>query len=103
MSCVAHAEPVFISEETRHTTRERFVTLLIPHCVVKKGPRHGARHGNTERQQISHAAHIAAEWVKKKGFFNPSWTFSSISDLQRVTARVWMGEVFCAHSDKTFK
>ena len=31
--------------------------LSIPSYVKKKGPSHGARHGNTERHQICHAAH----------------------------------------------
>ena len=48
--------------------RDRFDTLSIPHFVIKKGPLHGARHGNTERQRIKNAAHIAPKRVKNKGY-----------------------------------
>ena len=39
----------------------------IPDYVIKKGPSHGARHGNTERQRIYNAAHTAVKKAKKKG------------------------------------
>ena len=51
--------------------------------MKKKGPLHGARHGNTERQRIYHAVHIAAKRAKKKGYY-------SILEY-RASARDWMG------------
>ena len=39
---------------------DRFDALSTPLYVIEKGTFHGARHGNTERQRIFHAAHIAA-------------------------------------------
>ena len=61
-SCVDHAElACFLTEKTRKLNRDRFDTLSIPQYVIKKGPLHGARHGNTERQRIDHAVHNAAK------------------------------------------
>ena len=43
------------SEENSKTFHQNTVYL------IKKGPLHGARHGNTERQRINHTAHNAAK------------------------------------------
>ena len=48
--------------------KDRYDVLSIPNYVVKKGPSHGARHGNTERQRIYHAAHVSSKKAKKKGY-----------------------------------
>ena len=58
----------YLTEKTRKVNPDRFDTLWIPQYVIKKGPTHGARHGNTERQRIYHAAHIAAKKAKTKGY-----------------------------------
>ena len=46
--------------------KDRFDTLSIPNCVIKKGPAHGARHGNTEEQRIHHMAYSAWKKSRKK-------------------------------------
>ena len=46
--------------------------------MIKKGPSHGARHGNIERQRICHAAHVSSK-KKKKMVTNPYWTDSGIA------------------------
>ena len=48
----------------------RHDVLSIPNRVIKKGPSLGARHGNTERQRIYHAAHVSSQKAKKKGFIS---------------------------------
>ena len=72
------------TDKTRKMNRDRFDTLSIPNYVIKKGPLHGARHGNTERQRIYHVAHVAA---KKANDFNPSWI------------AIGWDEAFCANYD----
>ena len=59
---------LYLTEETRKRIRDRFDTPSIPHNVIKKGPLHGARHGNTERQRIYHSAHTAAKKANKRGY-----------------------------------
>ena len=55
-------------DKTRKLNRDRLDALSIPNYVIKKGPSHGARHGNTEGQRIYHAAHTAAKKAKKKEY-----------------------------------
>ena len=50
----------------RNLRKDRFDTLSIPNCVIKKGPAHGARHGNTEEQRIHHMAYNAWKKSRKK-------------------------------------
>ena len=40
------------SDKNRKLNKDRFDVLSIPNYVIKNGPSHGARHGNTERQRI---------------------------------------------------
>ena len=58
--------------------------------MKKKGPLHGARHGNTERQRIYHAVHIAAKRAKKKGYYSILERFRTCT-IYRASARDWMG------------
>ena len=39
------------SESRRKFNKLRLDALSIPHCVIKKGRCHGARHGKTEEQK----------------------------------------------------
>ena len=52
------------SGKIRKLNKDRFDVLSIPNHVIKKGPSHGARHGNTERQSIYHAAHVSSKKAK---------------------------------------
>ena len=45
-----------------------FDVLSIPNNVIMKGPSHGARRRNTEKQIIYHAAHVSAKKAVKKGY-----------------------------------
>ena len=56
------------TDTTRKLSKDRFDVLSIPNYVIKKGPSHGARHGNTEKQRIRHAAHVSAKKAVNKGF-----------------------------------
>ena len=53
--------------------------------MIKKGPSHGARHRNTERQGIYHAAPVAAKKGEKRGYDTMLERFSELSTLQSVT------------------
>ena len=55
-----------ITGKTRKLCKDRFDTLSIPNCVIKKGPTHGARHGNTEEQRIHHMAYNTYKRCRKK-------------------------------------
>ena len=44
------------SESSRKFHKVRLDALSIPHCVIKKGRCHGARHGKTEEQKEYHIA-----------------------------------------------
>ena len=61
------------SDKNRKLNKDRFDVLSIPNHVIKKGPSHGAGHGNTERQRKYYAAHNAAKKARKNGH---SWTDS---------------------------
>ena len=56
------------SDKVRKLNSDRYDVLSIPNYVIKKSPFHGARHGNTERQRIHHAAHVSSIKAEKKGF-----------------------------------
>ena len=56
------------TDKTRKLNKDRFDVLSIPHYVIKKGPSPGARHGNTEKQIVYHAANAAAKKAVKKGY-----------------------------------
>ena len=53
------------SSKTQHWPLRCFIDSQSRH---QKGPSHGRRHGNTERQRIYHAAHVSSRKAKKKGF-----------------------------------
>ena len=55
-----------ITEKTRKLYKDRFDTLSIPNCVIKKGLTHGARHGNTEEHRIHHMAYKTYKRCRKK-------------------------------------
>ena len=88
-------------EKMRKMNRDRFETLSIPQHVMKKGGTHGARHGNTERQRIYHAAHIAKRHIKRIWLYKG--TMSKLFNLQRVTVRDWMGRSIRRTQRRNFK
>ena len=93
---------MYLIEKTRKSNRDRFDTLSIPRYVIKKGPLHGARHGNTEGQRIYHAAHNAAKRARKREI-NPSWTDFKIVQLTESQLAIGWDEAFCTHYDEISK
>ena len=89
------------TDKTRKLNRDPLDVVSIPNCVKKKGPSHGARHGNTDRPRIYHAAHVAGKKANKRDT-TLCWHDFKIVQLQSVTDRGW-NEEFCAHSDAIAK
>ena len=54
------------SESRRNFNKLRLDALSIPHCVIKKGRCHGARHGKTEKQEEYHIAFNAWKRYRKR-------------------------------------
>ena len=54
--------------QSSKTKKRRLHSSVDSQCIIKKGPSHGARHGNTERQRIHHAAHLSSKKVRKKKY-----------------------------------
>ena len=54
------------SESTRNFNKLRLDALSIPHCVIKKGRCHGARHGKTEKQKEYRKAFNAWKRCRKR-------------------------------------
>ena len=92
-----------LTEKTRQMNRDRFDALSIPHYVRKKGPLHGARHGNTERQRIYHAAHNAAKRAKKKGNKSILDRFQNCPIHRASQLAIGWDEAFCANCDNISK
>ena len=55
------------SDKVRKLNSDRCDVLSIPNYVIKKGPSHGRRHGNMERQRIYHPAHVSSRKAEKEG------------------------------------
>ena len=66
--CCTCGTCLYLTEKLRKMIRDRFDTLSTPHNVIKNGPLHGARHGNTEGQRIYHAVYTAATKANAKGY-----------------------------------
>ena len=64
--CCTCGNCLYLTDKTRKLNGDRIDTLSLPQYVVKKGPTHVARHGNTERQRIYHVAHTAVQKAKKR-------------------------------------
>ena len=86
-------------DETRKWNKDRFDVLSIPNYVSKKGPSHGARHGNTERQRIHHAAHVSAKKAKKNGYTSILDRFLSSLRYRESQINIGWDEEFCARYD----
>ena len=56
------------SESSQNQSQWRLDALSIPHSVIKKGRRHGARHGKTDAQKEHFVAHNARKRCIKKNF-----------------------------------
>ena len=79
-----------MTEKTRKLLKDRFDTLSIPNCVIKKGPTHGARHGNTEEQRTHHVVYNTYKRCRKK---KKRWCIRSLSEQSKVqssTSGTWV-------------
>ena len=56
-----------LSDKVRKLNSGRHDVLSIPNYVIKKGPSHGRRDGNTEGR-VYHQTHISSRKAKKKGY-----------------------------------
>ena len=56
------------SESSQNVNKWRLDALSIPHCVIKKGRPHGARHGITEAQKECYVAHNVRKRCLEKSF-----------------------------------
>ena len=79
--------------------RDLFETLSIPHYVIKKGPLHGASHGNTERQRIYHAARNEARKARKRGHKSILDRFHTCPIYRESQLAIGWDEAFCVHDD----
>ena len=57
-----------LSDKVRKLNSAPHDVLSVPNFVIKKGPSHGACHGNAERQLIYHATHLSSQKAKKKEY-----------------------------------
>ena len=87
------------SDKTLKLNKDRFNALSIPNDVIKKGPSHGARHGNTERQIMYHAAHASANPARKKGFNSRPDRYLNCPIYRASQIQIGWDEEHCARSD----
>ena len=66
----------------------------------QKGPSHGARHGNTERQRIYHAAHVSSTKAEKMGFTSILDRFWKCPIYRRSQMDIGWTEDHCARLDE---
>ena len=54
--CCTSGQLLVDSESRKKCNKLRLDALSVQNCVIKKGPNHGARHGNCEEQKIYYIA-----------------------------------------------
>ena len=82
--------PVSHRENAKHEPGSISYTIDSTH-VLKQGPLHGARLGNTDRQRIYHAAHNAAKSILDR--------FQTCPISRESQFAIGWDEAFCAHCD----
>ena len=75
------------------------VPQLFNILVIKKGPSHGTRHGNTERQIIHYAAHNAARKARKEEYTSTLDRFLNSPRYRKSQTAIGWDEEFCARYD----
>ena len=83
------------SDKVRKLNSDRYDVLSIPNYVIKKRPSQGARHGNTERQRIHHAAHVSSKKAQKRSA-TPYW----IDCYRQAQIDIGWTEEHCARLDE---
>ena len=96
--CISYLRNLLV--KTRKLNKDRFDVLSIPNYVINKGPSHGARHGNTERQIIYHAAHVSSsKKAKKNGFKSILDRFLNTLRCRESQTNIGCDEEHCARYD----
>ena len=80
------------SDKVRKLYSDRYDVLSLPTYVFQKGPFHGKRHGNTERQRIYHQAHVS--FIKQRRRYSnqermDSWVALFINSHNWTSAVDW--------------
>ena len=88
------------SESSQHFHQWRLDAFAIPHCVIKKGRPHGARHGKTEAQKEHFIAHNARRRCMKKGFKGIHDRFQRDSTYRDSQLKTGWAEEKCIEMDK---
>ena len=73
------------SDKVRKLKSDRYDVLSIPNCVINKGPSHGRRHENTERQRIYHQAHVSSIKAKKREYISIQDRFLRCLTYRQIT------------------
>ena len=89
------------SDKVRKLNSDRYDVLSTPNYVIKMGPSHGARHGNTERQRIYHAAHVSSQKAEKKVYTSILDRFLKWRICRRSQMDIGWTEDQCARLDVT--
>ena len=88
------------SDKVRKLNRYRFDVLSIPNYIIKKGPSHGRRHGNTQRQRTNHQAHVSSRKAKKEDYTSiQDWFLRCLIHRQSQLDIGWT-EGHCARLDE---
>ena len=85
------------SDNNRKLNKCRFDVLSIPHYVINKGPSHGARHGNIERQRIYYVTHNAARRARENCHINHIGQIPEQPALSSIA--IGWDEYYCARYD----
>ena len=85
--------------QIRKLNKDRHDVLSIPNHVIKKGSSYGARHGNTERQSICHAARVSSRKAKKKGYNSILDRFLNSPGYRESHSKIGWNEDHCARYD----
>ena len=67
--------------------------------MIKKGPSHGARYGNTKKQRICHAAHVSAKKAVNRGFKSILDRFLKSPRYREARANIGWDEEHCPRND----
>ena len=88
---VLHMQNLPVSHRENETNEPgRFDTLSFPQNVIKKGPLHGARHGNTENEFITQLT-LRPKVRRERDIYQSILDRFQTCPIYRVTARDWMG------------
>ena len=94
---IANAEHAY---KVRKLNSGRCDVPSVPPYVIEKGPSHGRRHGNTERQRIYHQAHGSSRKATKKGHKSIQDRFLRCATYRQSQLNIGWTEEHCARLDE---